>query len=204
MKFLNRLIKSDRDYEGYSSLVIHSIEGCNLKCYGCHNYKELIETEHIHYYTEEDILQRIELNGFMFDALIFSGGEFLIAPLEDITQFLKKVRDIYKGIIIINTNGTFPHKVRALIDLQLVDGFHMDVKYKFWESDVNRELAVGVKNNYGALINNSFRYIRDSNLKHSLFRTVKYPYLKQQEIEEIRIFIEKNNVVWSLNEFVIQ
>jgi len=202
MRFLNRLIKSNVDYKGYTSLVIHSLEGCNLKCFGCHNYKELVETKHSKFYKDKDIINKIKLAGYMFDVLIFSGGEFLISDIKDIVKFLKKIRNEYKGIVIINTNGTFPDKIKTLIDLKLVEGFHMDVKYKFWEEDEMASKTLGVSHNYNEKVFSSFRILKNSLLEHNLFRTVNYPYLSKKYIEDINTFMIKNNSKWSLNDFV--
>jgi len=202
MKFLKKIIKTSVDLKGYNSILIHSLVGCNLRCYKCHNYKELVEKTPVDYYTSEDILKKIKKSNNLFDALIISGGEFLIEDLSDIIEFLNKIREIFNGKIIINTNGTYPEKIKKIIELNLVDGFHMDIKFNIWgELDETVDKIIGVKSNnelkYKLLM--SFNIIKNSNLCNSQFRTVKYPFINEEYFSSM--YTNLKEVKWSINPF---
>ena len=203
MKFLNKTIKTTVDFEGHTSLLIHNLIGCDLNCFGCHNRKELLSKQHDIFYTDEDIIDRVKLNGFMFDAIILSGGEFLLNPIEDIEDFLMKIKNIFKGIIIINTNGTSPDKIEFLSRNNLVDGFHMDIKFNIWkETDstlISKILGVKVEK---CIIQDSFNRVVKYNKGYSEFRTVKYPFLKDEYFEYIKLKCIENGVKWKLNTFI--
>lgn len=214
IKFYNKIINSTVEMNGSPSMVIHSLNGCNLKCYKCHNYKELIEKNHDDFYCADDILDIIVSSGYMFDFIIFSGGEFLINNIDDIKSFLFNVRSVYDGEIIINTNGSFPEKIKTLIDLNLVDAFHLDLKIspieKEWihlESQVLGINKLEFINKYRRNLKESLSYIMEQNSNYSMIRTVNYPIINQEYLEDIYkdyILIKEefnSKVKYQLNDF---
>lgn len=214
MKFYRKIIKTSVDLKPYTSLVIHSLEGCNLNCYGCFNKEEIIEKKHEIYLSEKEVLERLELNGFLADAVIFSGGEFLISDIDEIINFLKKVREIYPGYIIIYTNGTFPEKVKKLIELNLVDGFHVDMKLPFHSKilkseDFEKILGFRMTQEVSKKVLNTISIVIEQNSPMSQIRTVKYDCLSEEYFDEINSYIcqlnEKYNssVPYKLNDFIL-
>lgn len=213
MRFYKKIIKTSVDLKPYTSLVIHSLEGCNLNCYGCFNREEIIEKNHKIYLTEEDVLEKLKLNGFLVDAVIFSGGEFLISDIKEIINFLEKVREIFRGYIIIYTNGTFPKKVKRLIELNLVDGFHVDMKLPFHSKTLKKEdfekiLGHRMTQDISKRVLNTISIVVEQNSSMSQIRTVRYPNLPEEYFEEIKTYIHQlnkrydSNVVYKLNDFI--
>ena len=189
-------------------MLVYSI-GCNLKCYGCFNYEALIANP-IDTCDDEYIIDSIKRNGFMFDSIIFSGGEFLVNRICDIERVLNRTRDIFSGVIIVNTNGTFPEKVKHLIDLGAVDGIHLDIKLPI---DVNSEYdikedVIGFKNVDLKLVYETADIIAKRNSPLSRFRTVKYPILSDEYFDLIKLSVakinekNKSNIEWSVNDFL--
>ena len=203
MRFLKKIIKTSVDFSGHTSALVHSLIGCNLKCYKCHNYKDLVAKQHKKYYSDTDIIEKMKLNGFLFDAIIFSGGEFLLENIEDIKGFLTKLRVVFEGKIIINTNGTFPEKILILAKSDLVDGFHMDIKFDFW-NEIDTDVAVKTIGRVVSPIalRNSFNTIKQFDKGNSEFRTVKYPFLSEEYFKGIEKKCELEGVKWVLNGFV--
>ncbi|WP_163856977.1 radical SAM protein [Paenibacillus elgii] len=214
LRFYPIMIRTFDDLPGNTSLVIHSLAGCNLHCFGCHNYDELVAPEHEHYLLAGDILQQIKMNGYLFDALIFSGGEFLMGNLKEITLFLTDLKRGFLGKIIINTNGTFPEKIRHLLERELVDGIHIDMKMPYHAFDRNVDMAayqavLGVVPT-PALVQNMMSAIQlviRHNSPFSQVRTVKYPVLSEVYFEQIRSYVDElkerynSEVTYKLNEF---
>ena len=202
MKFLKKIIRTSVDLKGYNSILIHSLVGCNLKCYGCHNYDELVLKNHTEFLTSDEIINKIELNKETFDSIIISGGEFLINDIEKIIDFLFKIRSFFNGIIIINTNGTFPEKVKKIINLNLVNGFHMDLKFNIWDDNSFIEKSITNCNIGIEVYQNSFYQIKNNNVGFSEFRTIKYPIIKDDYFKKIEEKCKDENVVWNLNNFL--
>jgi len=75
-------------------------------------------------YSEDEILDFLEKRRKYLDGVCVTGGEPLMSVEKD---FLRKIKDLgYK--IKIDTNGSFPEKLRNFIDKGLVDFVSMDVK----------------------------------------------------------------------------
>ncbi|MCW6094594.1 4Fe-4S cluster-binding domain-containing protein [Clostridium sporogenes] len=207
MKFLDKTITTYTDIKGLRALMFFSLSGCNLHCYKCHAYKDLVQTKHTEYYTEVDVLRKVEQSEGIVDAVIFSGGEFLISNIEDIKSLLTEVRKVFSGKIIVNTNGTFPHKMVKILDL--VDGFHLDVKTPFWVLDTKEDKEL-FKVVYGVEVDISFINTLIKSLivlnihrkQYNLTRTVKYPFLPDEYFTEIKEFMQELELPYNLNEFV--
>ena len=97
--------------------------GCNLRCPFCYN-KDLV-------FNKLDLLDNTDVLNFLrkrkgkLEALSISGGEPLIQ--DDIFDFISKVKKM-NYLIKIDTNGTFPKKLKILINENLVDYIAMDIK----------------------------------------------------------------------------
>ncbi|HDK7176523.1 TPA: radical SAM protein [Clostridium botulinum] len=216
MRFYKNIIRSYVDLPNNISMLIHSIScGCNLKCYGCFNYNDLIVNPPNEYYTEEDILNIIRKQGFMFDAIIFSGGEFLLEDIKDIEDLLKNIKKEFTGKIIIYTNGTNPNKVEYLLNKKLVDGFHVDMKLPYHLLDVKKDkdifkVIIGFIPTQN-MINNILKttnIIVKNGSKYNQIRTVRYPVLTDDYFKEIKLYIKQleerynKKIQYKLNEFI--
>ncbi|MFD1361088.1 4Fe-4S cluster-binding domain-containing protein [Lentibacillus salinarum] len=215
MKFYNRFIRTFQDVPEHTTLLIHSLSGCLLHCYGCHNYEEIIARTPREHKTKEDLYLYLKKSGFLFDAVMFSGGEFLIDKLDEITDLLQVVRNVFTGRIVIATCGVYNKKIKHLIDQDLVDGIHVDMKLPYHlldpveDQDIFQDV-MGIKPNQ-QLINNLLDSI-DTVIAHNSpidqVRTVKYPILADVFFEEIRKYIEtrknyyNSGVPYFLNQFV--
>lgn len=200
MTFSKNIVRSFVDLPNHLSLVIHSI-GCNLHCHGCFNYENLVSNPQ-DVCDEEYILKDIRLNGYLSDAIIFSGGEFLNNNISDIEIFLSEVRNVFDGIIIINTNGTFPDKMRAVFEKGVVDGFHTDLKLPFYmmgEYDDDLMLrGLGVRVNIEEILH-SIEYTIASDKGYSQVRSVMYPFVQDSVFEENKKYIEMLNTRYNKN-----
>ncbi|WP_339060168.1 4Fe-4S cluster-binding domain-containing protein [Tepidibacillus marianensis] len=216
MKFYKHFIRSFNDLPDHHALLIHSLVGCNFQCFGCHNYEKLVvKKEFQPYYLSKDIISHLRLNGYFFDTLIFNGGEFLLENINEIIDFLHRVRDEFEGIIIINTNGSFPEKIEQLIKLNLVDGIHIDMKLPYHLLDLNEdqeiyEKILGFKptKTFIERLISSIHIVIKHNSPYSQIRTVKYPILSDQFFQENKYLVENlnqeygSNIPYYINEFL--
>ena len=213
IKFSKNIIRSFRDLPNKTSLVIHSI-GCNFKCYQCFNYETLVHNP-LDVCDEKYILDQIELNGYLADAIIISGGEFLLNDINEIYFFLKQLKEIFDGLIIINTNGTSPDKMQKLIDVNRVDGFHTDMKlpYHLLNSNKDSKLIKGVIGKILSIneidnILQSLELTIQCDKGYSQIRSVEYPFLHPSVFEENQIYVDmlnekyNKNIMYYVNDFV--
>jgi pyruvate-formate lyase-activating enzyme len=196
LAFYPRFIRTFEDLPGHVSLLIHAWNGCNLRCFGCHNYDELIAKKPEGHLTAEQALERIASSGGLFDAVLFSGGEFLLNNGEEIESFLRRVRSVFSGKIIILTNGSYPRKMRRLLEHDWIDGVHLDLKLPFHLLDPEEDREV-FKTVLGTVPSERFcRDILESveivirhNSAYSQVRTVCYPMLSEEFFEHIASYI---------------
>jgi len=192
-----------KDQPGVQAALFYTdIRVCNLNCYHCHNrssYEGKGEK-----YTYEELSQKLEMLKLLgVELIIISGGEpTLEKNLKEGLRFLKS-----KGFKVrIDTNGTNPEVIKELIEEGLVDGFAVDIKIPLLDFSVNDEVTLDRLKRFKAILYSDssvpnekiFDYvdkvkktkqiIEESKLPYNVFRTVKYPLLRSDELE----FISEN------------
>ncbi len=115
------------DYPGHTACTVFTA-GCNFRCPFCHN-ASLVNGVPAERYTEEDVLSYLQKRSGILDGICVTGGEPLLQP--DLPAFLRKVKAC--GVQVkLDTNGSRPTVLRALMDEGLVDYVAMDIK-NTWE-----------------------------------------------------------------------
>ena len=110
------------DYPGKVAATIFTY-GCNFRCPFCHNATLVIDEAQL--FSEEEILAYLNKRKGILDGVCISGGEPLLQ--KDIFEFIKKVRSL--GLLVkLDTNGSYPEKLKEAIDSGLVDYVAMDIK----------------------------------------------------------------------------
>ena len=113
------------DYPGKVACTVFT-GGCNLRCPFCHN-APLVLPERIEGDPngEETVLAFLRKRQGILDGVAITGGEPLLQ--KDMASFLEKIRALgYK--IKLDTNGSFPDRLKELVEAGLVDRVAMDVK----------------------------------------------------------------------------
>jgi pyruvate formate lyase activating enzyme len=99
--------------------------GCGLRCPFCHNASLVTGVESAGEIPEEEVLAYVKKRSGMLDGVCVTGGEPLLRP--DLAPFLEKVRAL--GYLVkLDTNGSFPGRLKALAGAGLLDYVAMDVK----------------------------------------------------------------------------
>jgi len=157
------------DYPDNLSAIIWTV-GCNFHCPFCYN-KDIVEGK-TGLISEEELFVFLEKRKGLIEGLVITGGEPLIQ--EDITDFCEKVKRL--GYLIkIDTNGTYPEKLRELFDKKLVDYIAMDVKAPNSKYDELTDVKTDIKK-----IEKSIEIIRNSKLDYE-FKTTFVPELLTKE-----------------------
>ena len=115
------------DYPGKVACTIFTY-GCNFRCPFCHNATLVIDEASL--LSEDEILSYLNKRKGILDGVCITGGEPLLQ--KDIFEFLEKVRKT--GLLVkLDTNGSYPEKLKEAIDRGLVDYVAMDIKAS-WEN----------------------------------------------------------------------
>lgn len=100
--------------------------GCNLRCPFCHNGSLVRPGEATKGGVDPDeFLAFLRKRQGTLDGVCVSGGEPLLQP--DIDTLLREIRAL--GFAVkLDTNGSFPDRLRSLVEQGLVDYVAMDIK----------------------------------------------------------------------------
>lgn len=111
------------DYPGKMAATIFTY-GCNLRCPFCHNAL-LVTEESAGGISTEEVLSFLSKRKGMLEGVCVTGGEPLLQP--DIEDFLRAIKDMGFSVKL-DTNGTLPKKLKAVVAKGLVDYVAMDIK----------------------------------------------------------------------------
>ena len=99
--------------------------GCNFRCPFCHNASLVLRAGEVEGISEEEFFSYISKRSGMLDGVCITGGEPLLNP--DIADFIRKIRAF--GLLVkLDTNGSLPDRLKALLDEGLLDYVAMDIK----------------------------------------------------------------------------
>lgn len=179
------------DFPGKVACTIF-IKGCNFRCSFCHN-PELMSLKG-NGLSEEKVLDFLKKRRKYLEGVCFTGGE----PLLTLDfNFLEKIKRMdYK--IKIDTNGSHPKKLKALIDKKLVDYIAMDIKSSKEKYEKLANCTVDFKS-----IEESMKLI--SNFPNYEFRTTIIPGThNRNEIRKIKQWLTKSTQKQKLTNYSLQ
>ena len=111
------------DYPGKVACTVF-LQGCNYRCPFCHN-SELLPRKGEEFMTEEEFLSFLKKRQGLLDAVCVSGGEPTL--YKDLPRLLKAIKDL--GYLVkLDTNGSDPGVLKALVKDGLIDYVAMDIK----------------------------------------------------------------------------
>ena len=162
------------DYDNKISSVIFTY-GCNLRCPFCHNPQ--LVTGEVSFIKPEDVLNILKSRKRFVRAVVITGGEPLLQ--KNLESFLVQLKELQFDIKL-DTNGTFPAKLKNIIKKRLVDYIALDLKAKL--SLRQYQKAAGVKLDVN-LIKEAALAIRDSGLDYEFRTTAIKELIAPQDIE---------------------
>lgn len=139
--------------------------GCNFRCPFCHNALLVTKLPEKPDYSEDEILSFLEKRTGLLDGVAITGGEPLLNP--DIVDFIRKIRDMGYAVKL-DTNGSFPERLKAIVGEGLVDYVAMDIKNrreKYAET-------VGLKNLDLSKIEESIDFLKSGAVDYEFRTTV--------------------------------
>lgn len=110
------------DFPGKTACTVF-FGGCNFRCPFCHNASLVRgEGENI---TEEEFFKFLAKREGIIDGVAVTGGEPLLQPC--LSDFLRRIKEM--GFLVkLDTNGSYPERLKALCAEGLVDYVAMDIK----------------------------------------------------------------------------
>lgn len=111
------------DYPGHTACTVF-LAGCDLRCPFCHN-SELISAAAPAVMEEEELFSFLNKRKGILDGVAFTGGEPLLRP--ELPDVMARIREL--GYLVkLDTNGTHPERLAAILAQGLADYVAMDIK----------------------------------------------------------------------------
>ena len=154
--------------------------GCNFRCPFCHNALLVTKLPEKPDYSEDEILSFLEKRTGLLDGVAITGGEPLLNP--DIADFIRKIRSMGYAVKL-DTNGSFPERLKAIVGEGLVDYVAMDIKNrkeKYAET-------IGLKNLDLSKIEESVEFLKTGAVDYEFRTTVVEQF---HTVEDIRAAAE--------------
>ncbi len=158
------------DFPGHMACIVFT-HGCNFRCPFCHNAALVVEDDGAEY-DEETFFAFLEKRKGVLDGVVITGGEPLMA--EGIEDFIRRIKSM--GLKVkLDTNGSFPGRLSALLKDNLLDYIAMDIK----ALPEKYETAVGVPVKVENVLK-SVELIKNCSVPHE-FRTTVVKGLHTEE-----------------------
>lgn len=98
------------------------LQGCNFRCPFCHNTPLIVGTQD---YPVSDLMDFLKKRRGLLDGVAITGGEPFLSP--ELPDLIREIRTLGYAVKL-DTNGSFPDRLCALLEENLVDYVAMDIK----------------------------------------------------------------------------
>jgi len=170
------------DWPGKVCAIVF-VGGCGFRCPACHNSRLVLEHHSMADVPLEDVLAALKARRGWIDGITVTGGEpTASAALPELLATLKT-----NGIRIkLDTNGSNPAMLQAVIQRRLVDAVSMDVKAPVAAEEYARVAGVSVN---PRTIARSVTILKNSDLEITFRTTVVPGLVEEPELQRIRDFL---------------
>ncbi len=164
------------DYPGKLACTVF-FPGCNLRCPFCHNASLVLPERPKPIIPQEELLDFLKGRTGKLDGVCITGGEpTLYRELPDLLKAIKELGFCVK----LDTNGTRPEVLKALLEEGLVDYVAMDIK----NSPDKYPLTCGGMD-FLPQVQESVSLLEQSAVEHEFRTTVLHPYHTPEDMASI-------------------
>ena len=157
--------------------------GCNFRCPFCHNASLVVNIPDESEITEEAFFSFLKKRQGILDGVCVTGGEPLLQP--GIEDFIYKIKELGYAVKL-DTNGSFPEKLKKIVGAGLVDYVAMDVK----NSPESYAKTVGIEGYDIKNIKSSIEYLMSGVVSYEFRTTVVRQFHQRSDFESIAQWIK--------------
>lgn len=154
--------------------------GCNFRCPFCHNASLVTHIDTEKTISKEEIFSYLSRRKGILDGVGITGGEPLLQ--KDLADFCRKIHEM--GLLVkLDTNGSFPERLRLLMEEGLIDYVAMDIKNckeAYAETCGLKDMSQELKK-----IEESIRLIMSSGIPYEFRTTVVRELHSKERIEAL-------------------
>ena len=165
------------DFPGKMACTIFTA-GCDLRCPFCHNRSLVINPPAESEFSEDEIFSFLKKRKGILEGVAITGGEPLMQA--DIEDFIIKIRELGYAVKL-DTNGTFPGRLKSLVEKNLVDYVAMDVK----SSESGYPSCVGIGGFKTDKISESVDFLKSGVVDYEFRTTVAKGLHTKDDIDEL-------------------
>lgn len=169
------------DFPGHVACTVFT-SGCNLRCPFCHNAPlvEALPKEEL--FSEDVLFELLKKRKGVLDGVAITGGEPLMQ--KDIEEFIAKIKAL--GFMVkLDTNGTYPDKLKNLLDKGLLDYVAMDVK-----APIENYKTVAGTDAFGEKLKQSVELLKSCNVDYEFRTTVVNELHTEDDFHKIGALIK--------------
>ena len=152
--------------------------GCNFRCPFCHNASLVVNIPVEEQISEDDFFAFLEKRKGIIEGVCVTGGEPLLQP--DVDKFIAKIKEM--GFLVkLDTNGSYPDKLKDLVSRELIDYVAMDIKNAIDEYAITS----GTDERYAEAIKESVSYLKSNHVPFEFRTTVVKHFHTEESFEKI-------------------
>lgn len=164
------------DYPGQVAAALFTV-GCNMRCGYCHNPELVLPERLAPSIPVDEVLAFLRSRIGKLDGVVISGGEPTIH--DDLPMLTRQIKAMgYR--VKLDTNGTRPAMVRAMMNEELLDFVAMDIK-----GPLEKYVAIAARPIDLAAIQETIRLVIDSGIDHEFRTTIVKGQLEVADFERV-------------------
>lgn len=152
--------------------------GCNFRCPFCHNASLVTNIPKEGEITEEAVFSFLKKRQGILDGVCITGGEPLLQP--EIENFIRRIKELGYAVKL-DTNGSFPEKIKYLVREGLVDYVAMDIK----NSLEAYARTSGTDDRFLEAIQESVRFLKEGTVAYEFRTTITKNFHNKSCIEQM-------------------
>lgn len=154
------------------------LPGCNFRCPFCHNAPLVTEIDRNDRIDEREVFSYLSRRRGIIDGVCVTGGEPLIH--DGMEEFLGKIKEL--GFEVkLDTNGSFPERLKKIVNNHLVDYVAMDIK----NSREKYALTAGIPGLDLAAAEESVSFLKSGAVDYEFRTTVVDEFHEIEDFEKI-------------------
>jgi pyruvate formate lyase activating enzyme len=151
------------DYPGKVACTVF-LQGCNFRCPFCHN-SDLLGKDGPQTISVDELMTFLKKRVGLLDAVCITGGEPTLQ--KDLPALIRQIKAL--GYLVkLDTNGSRPAVLKALVEEKLIDYVAMDIK----NSPSRYSRTAGLPNMDLSALEESIRYLLEGHVEYEFRTTV--------------------------------